>query len=309
MTRLEAGASHFSRSLVRSTMLLILLVAAYLDGHLRNLFGRLRPVPDGAVWVHRWSRRIVRVLGIACTIDGPTPIAAGCSLAVVSNHLSYLDILIYSAIRPFIMVAKSEVRSWPLIGWITAQAGTVYVERADVAGGRTQTRDEVNAFMAKAFLSGLPVLFFPEGTTSNGKAVLPFRRGLFHSVIRARLLLQAAAIAYSLDRLDEQSSIGDHICYWGEMNFGPHLFRCLGLRGLQAHVQFGEEEWISGDRFALAREAHAQVAALYADLAATPRSEAAMSARRCSVPSRVDDARPLTGKDSAGLPAGMRRLS
>jgi 1-acyl-sn-glycerol-3-phosphate acyltransferase len=288
-------------------MLLCILLAAYFDGQLRKLFFGLRPGPDGAVWVHHWSRRIVRALGIACAIDGPAPIVAGRSLAVVSNHLSYLDILIYSAIRPFIMVAKSEVRSWPLIGWITAQAGTVYVERADVAGGRTQTRDQVNAWMAEAFRSGLPVLFFPEGTTSDGAGVLPFRRGLFHSVIHARIPLQAAAVAYSLDRLDQQTSIAHHICFWGEMNFAPHLFRCLGVRGLQAHVQFGEEEWMSDDRFRLAREAHEQVAGLYADLAAAAaRSKAAMAATRCSTSGEIDDGRPLTADDNA---AWMRRLS
>ncbi len=251
----------------------------------------------------------MRALGIACTIDGPTPLAAGRSLAVVSNHLSYLDILIYSAIRPFIMVAKSEVRSWPLIGWITAQAHTVYIERADVAGGRTQTRGEVNAFMAEAFCSGLPVLFFPEGTTSNGAGVLPFRRGLFHSVIHGRVPLQPVAIAYSLDQLDKQTSIAQHICYWGEMNFAPHLFRCLGVRGLQAHVQFGEQEWMCDDRFTLALKAHEEVAGLYSDLAAAARSEEAkMAGVRWSDRGVSDHSRALASEAKAVLLAWKRRI-
>jgi 1-acyl-sn-glycerol-3-phosphate acyltransferase len=67
--------------------------------------------------------------------------------AVVSNHLSYLDILLYSSTRPFVMVAKTEVRGWPLLGWLTAQAGTVYVER----GGGPKTYAGVNAAMEEAY--------------------------------------------------------------------------------------------------------------------------------------------------------------
>ena len=182
----EPKAIRLVRSITRSTLLVLLLTLACIDGQIRRLFFGLKKGPAGAVWVHGWSKRIVRALNIACTVGGPLPeCGEGRSMAVVSNHLSYLDILISSAVRPFVMVAKSEVRGWPLLGWITAQAGTVYVQRADVKGSRTQTHAEVNAMMAEAFRSGLPVLFYPEGTTTDGESVLPFRRGLFHSVLFA----------------------------------------------------------------------------------------------------------------------------
>jgi 1-acyl-sn-glycerol-3-phosphate acyltransferase len=116
--------------------------------------------------------------------------------AVVSNHLSYLDILLYSSVQPFVMVAKTEVRGWPLLGWLTAQAGTVYVER----GGGPKTYPAVNAAMAEAYRSGLPVLFFPEGTTTDGAGVLPFRRGLFHSVLNNGVSLRTAAVRYTVSR-------------------------------------------------------------------------------------------------------------
>ena len=254
---------RFLRSATRSAVLLALLLAARLDGQCRCLFLGLRAGPAGAVCVHGWCRRIIRCLRLPCFIDGPVPAVDGRSLAVVSNHLSYLDILLYSAVRPFVMVAKSEVRCWPLIGWITAQAGTVYVQRADVKGGRTQSRDEVNAAMAEAFRSGLPVLFFPEGTTSNGESVLPFRRGLFNAVVFDRVAVRTAAVAYSLAGVDTGTSIADHVCFWGDMIFGPHVFRCMGVRGLQAHVCFGERELTSGDRFQLSRLAEQEVEGLY----------------------------------------------
>ncbi len=247
--------------------MLCLLIAAVLDGYLRKRFFGLVPGPAGAVWVHRWCRRIVYALGVSCTIDGPVPHADAGSVAVVSNHLSYLDILVYSATRPFVMVAKSEVRDWPLIGWITAQAGTIYVQRAEVKGGRTQTYAQVNALMAEAFRSGLPVLFFPEGTTSDGnQGVLPFRRGLFHSVIHDRVPIKTAAVAYSLDEPDEHTSVAHHVCFWGDMEFAPHLFRCLGVIGLNAHVCFGEAQIEGNDRFVLSSQAREQVSELYSGL-------------------------------------------
>jgi 1-acyl-sn-glycerol-3-phosphate acyltransferase len=170
-------------------------------------------------------------------------------------------------------VAKSEVRDWPLIGWITAQAGTVYVQRADCKGGRTQTHAEVNALMAEAFRSGLPVLFFPEGTTTDGSEVLPFRRGLFNSVVYGGVPVYGAAVAYALDEAGADAATD--VCYWGDMEFVPHLFGCLGLRGIQACVRLSEERVDGIDRFALAENARAGLEALYAGLTAGMRAESA----------------------------------
>jgi 1-acyl-sn-glycerol-3-phosphate acyltransferase len=215
---------------------------------------------EGAVWIHGWCRRIVWVLGFECVVDGRVP-AGG---AVVSNHLSYLDILLYSSVRPFVMVAKTEVRGWPLLGWLTAQAGTVYVER----GGGPKTYPAVNAAMAEAYRSGLPVLFFPEGTTTDGSGgVLPFRRGLFHSVLNGGVALRTASLRYTLDSyaVNGDATVAEDVCWWGDMEFVSHLFRFLGLRGLRARIRFGEEVVERADRFVLSETAHASVAEMYAE--------------------------------------------
>src|ERR1700722_12008377 len=175
------------RALLRSMLFVGMLVAASVDYRVR----RPRVGAEGAVWIHGWCRRIVRAMGFACSVEGRLPEGG----AVVSNHLSYLDILLYSSVQPFVMVAKTEVRRWPLLGWLTAQAGTVYVER----GGGPKTYPGVNAAMAEAYRSGLPVLFFPEGTTTDGAGVLAFRRGLFYSVLNGGIALRTAALRYTLD--------------------------------------------------------------------------------------------------------------
>ena len=250
------------RSSYRSVMFIGLLFAAVLDGQTRKILFGMTPGPAGAVWVSGWCRRIMRAMGIVCVVEGPLPEVG----AVVSNHLSYLDILVYSAVRPFVMVSKTEVRGWPLLGWITAQAGTVYVERADVKGGQRQTRAEVNAMMAEAFRSGLPVLFYPEGTTTNGATVLPFRRGLFNSVVYDEMPVRAAAIAYTLDEENAGATVGEDLCFVGDAEFGPHLFKALGLNGVRVGVRFSAGEVQGADRFELALNARDAVVELYEEL-------------------------------------------
>jgi 1-acyl-sn-glycerol-3-phosphate acyltransferase len=241
------------RSVWRSLLFVMLLVAAVVDYRIR----RPKVGAEGAVWIHGWCRRIVRVLGFRREVEGRVPRGG----AVVSNHLSYLDILLYSSVQPFVMVAKTEVRGWPLLGWLTAQAGTVYVQR----GGGPTTYEGVNAAMAEAYRSGLPVLFFPEGTTTDGAGVLPFRRGLFHSVLNNGVSLRTAALRYTLDSypVNGEATVGEDVCWWGEMGFTSHMFGLLGLRGLSVKVRFGDEVLERADRFVLSETAQARVAAIY----------------------------------------------
>jgi len=252
------------RSVSRSFVFLTLLMAAVVDWWVR----RPEVGAGGAVWIHGWSRRIVKCMGFRCEVEGRIP-ARG---AVVSNHLSYLDILLYSSVRPFVMVAKTEVRSWPLFGWITSRAGTVYVER----GGGPKTYPRVNAEMAEAYRSGLPVLFFPEGTTTDGADVVPFRRGLFHSVLNEGVALRTSALRYSLEPCAGNgcASVEEDVCWWGEMEFVSHIFRLLGLSGLSVKVRFGDEVLERADRFVLSEMARERVAGMYVELGGVERAVA-----------------------------------
>jgi 1-acyl-sn-glycerol-3-phosphate acyltransferase len=125
MSRWVSALHRLVRAVVRSSLFAALLAAAVVDCWIR----RPRVGAEGAVWIHGWCRRIVGAMGFACSVEGRLPEGG----AVVSNHLSYLDILLYSSVQPFVMVAKTEVRRWPLLGSLTAQAGTVYVERGGLS--------------------------------------------------------------------------------------------------------------------------------------------------------------------------------
>jgi 1-acyl-sn-glycerol-3-phosphate acyltransferase len=241
------------RALWRLFKLVTLVLALAVDCLVRPP----RSTVDGAERLHRFCRRVVRSLGVSWRVQGDLPVDG----AVVSNHMSYLDILLYSAVQPFVMVAKSEVRRWPLIGWLTSRAGTVYVVR----GGGPSTYPGVNRAMAEAYRSGLPVLFFPEGTTTDGLQIFPFRRGLFHSVLNEGIALRTAAIGYSIEGSDG-ATVAQDICWWGDDLLAPHLWRLMGFEGVRAAVQFGGVVRDRRDRFVLSEQAREQVLEMYEGL-------------------------------------------
>lgn len=156
--------------------------------------------------------------------------------AVISNHLSYVDIVTFAALHPCVFVAKAEIKRWPFLGWLTTMAGTVYVER-----GRGGSAAEAASSLRETMESGVPVVFYPEGTTSNGSGVLPFHSGLLAEVLQSGQPVTAAAIRYTLAEENTPGvAASDDVAYWGDRAMLPHIARFLGLRGVQVEVQFAE---------------------------------------------------------------------
>jgi 1-acyl-sn-glycerol-3-phosphate acyltransferase len=128
--------------------------------------------------VQAWARKMLRILGIGLRVHGEPP-ARG-PLLLVANHLSWLDILVIHAARHCRFVSKSEVRHWPLIGTLATGAGTLYIERE-------KRRDALRVVhrMAESLKAGDVVAIFPEGTTTDGTALLPFHANLMQAAISA----------------------------------------------------------------------------------------------------------------------------
>ncbi len=122
-----------------------------------------------AEWLHRNSARVLEGLGVEVRVEGDFPNQG----ALISNHLSYLDILVFASLHRCVFVSMEEVKRWPVIGWMTTMSGTVYVARGH-GGSAARARKG----MAAAVDAGLPVVFFPEGKTSNGSGLLKFHGGL-----------------------------------------------------------------------------------------------------------------------------------
>jgi 1-acyl-sn-glycerol-3-phosphate acyltransferase len=199
--------------------------------------------------LHRHSRRTLRAMGVEVSARGHVP---GCGL-LVSNHLSYLDILVLSSITPAVFVAKSEVRRWPVFGWLARRAGTLFIERAK-RGDVARVNDEA----ARLLETGLLLVIFPEGTSSDGREVLPFRSSLLEPIVGRRHPLSVAHISYEV----EDGDASEDVCYWGDMTFGPHVLKLLGKGRVWASVTFTAVENKADSRKELARQLHSEVSRL-----------------------------------------------
>ena len=186
-----------------------------------------------AAWLNRFAIRAVRRLGIEITAVGAFPERG----AVIANHLGYMDIVAFAALHPCVFVAKAEMESWPVLGWMTTMAGTVYVAR-----GHGGSAARARYGMKSAMDAGLPVVFFPEGTTSDGSTLLRFHTGLLAQAMSSGFPLTAAHVRYSLGADNSAHvSVEKDMCYWGPAKMVPHVFRFLGLRGARVEVRFAEQ--------------------------------------------------------------------
>jgi len=175
---------------------------------------------------------------------------------LVSNHLSYLDILVLSSITPAVFVSKREVKFWPIFGQFAQMAGTVFVDRHR----RTQV-GEINQDIESALEDGALVVLFPEGTSSNGQTVLPFKSSLLEPAAQRTHPVWVGALRYALDDGDA----GEEICYWGDHTFFPHALNLLGKRAIRANVRFAPFQHSGTGRKQLAVELHEAVLTLKQD--------------------------------------------
>lgn len=190
--------------------------------------------PERAAWLTGFCRAALRAADMSCATEGHVPLHG----AVITNHLSYIDIVVHSAIHPCVFVSAIETRKMPLIGWISMMAGTVYVERG--AGG---SAEKAAQGMAKGFRDGLPVVFFPEGGTFVGdEPAMPFRSGLLAQALEAGAPVTAGFIRYELSAKDlARGRTARSDVHWGHQSLVGHLWNFVGLSGLKATVRFADE--------------------------------------------------------------------
>jgi 1-acyl-sn-glycerol-3-phosphate acyltransferase len=188
-----------------------------------------------AEWLHRSCKMVLGRLGFGIRVVGELPKTG----LIASNHLSYLDILFYGATLPCVFVAKTEVREWPLLGLLAALGGTVFIDR------RSAARAAAAAVRIQELLAaGVPVLVFPEGTSSDGAGVLRFYPTLFEPAVRVAAPVTAAAIGYSAGAEAEERDF----CYYGEISFAPHLLETLQLPEILTTLRFAPSGNLYDDR-------------------------------------------------------------
>ncbi|MEO0486679.1 MAG: lysophospholipid acyltransferase family protein [Pseudomonadota bacterium] len=185
----------------------------------RPLFGQRRPLTP---WITQYvCRSAFVILGMGYRVEGRPMAAPG---AVVANHGSWLDIFALNAPQRIYFVSKSEVAGWPGIGWLARATGTVFIKR-----DRAEAARQLAMFRARLG-HGHRLLFFPEGTSTDGKRVLPFMSTLFAAFFDPKMpddtALQAVTVIYSAPEGEDHRFYG----WWGGMTFEGHLWKVLSAR-------------------------------------------------------------------------------
>ena len=172
---------------------------------------------------HRLARRVLEINGVQVSVRGQVPSGP---VVLACNHIGYLDPIVLGALLPIVAIAKSELSAWPFLGKVAAHVGTLFIRRGSPHHGAVVLRQALRRLAA-----GVPVLNFPEGTTTDGTGpLLPFRRGSFGIARRAGA--RVVPVALKLDPPDT--------AWVGGAPFLPHYWRMTRRPSLQAVVRFGD---------------------------------------------------------------------
>jgi len=196
----------------------------------------------------RWSDGVLEIFGLTLEVEGePHCETHGGPVLIVSNHISWVDIYAYLSVADFRFVAKSEVRSWPLIGWFARNIGTIFVER-----DRPRDAVRVGRELGDALGSGHAVCLFPEGTTTDGSVVLPFSSVLMSAAADTGTPVQPVSIAY----LGEDGKLCTRTAFTGDATLVGSIWELAGGSRSRVRLSFLAPIPTAGiDRRVLARQA------------------------------------------------------
>ncbi len=177
--------------------------------------------------VQRWSQQLIAICGVELVLRNDAGAEAVSPGLIISNHVSWLDIFVINSVHPCYFVAKSDIRGWPLIGWLCDKAGTIFIAR-----GRQRDVRRIYAGLVRSIHDGDRVAFFPEGTTAAQGTVLPFHANLFEAAIEAQVPVQPYALRY----LDDDGALHTAADFIGDMSFAESVTVILRSRKLTAEL-------------------------------------------------------------------------
>lgn len=198
--------------------------------------------------IQHWSQQLLHICGVQLTVYGAIPSSAGKLL--VANHISWLDIFIINAVSPQRFIAKEDIRHWWFIGYLVAQADTIFIRRSRHAVN-TQTLHNI----ALALREGEAIALFPEGTTSNGAEILPFKSSFLQAAIDAKAMITPLCCYYP----DEAGRADTAMAYYGEISLWQSLSVLLKRKKSRAVVHFLQAETAEMDRHQLAQHLRQQL--------------------------------------------------
>ncbi|MEO7728960.1 MAG: lysophospholipid acyltransferase family protein [Burkholderiales bacterium] len=181
------------------------------------------------VRVHRFSRDLLALLAVRVKVSGIPPRAEDLPAMIVANHISWLDIFAINTVYTTRFIAKAEIRRWPVIGWLCAQGGTLFIERTQ----RLHTA-RINEHVVAAMREGSSFTVFPEGKVTTGDGVLPFHASLLQPALACGARLFPVALRYT--RVD--GSLCSEADYEGEKTLLESLRLMLTQPEIHVHLQF-----------------------------------------------------------------------
>lgn len=197
-----------------------------------------------------WAQTVALILGMKINVFGVPPQTP---FFLVSNHLSYVDIIVFASLLDCVFIAKQDVASWPVIGFLCRKLNTIFIDRhsrRDVA--------RVNAVIQQILAEGRSVILFAEGTSTQGASVLPFKASLLEPAAKANYPVSYAAVSYRTPANQPPAHVS--VCWWGDMTFLSHLFTLFQIQRFEATVIFSSQTIRETDRRVLASRLRQAVA-------------------------------------------------
>lgn len=190
-----------------------------------------------------WSLGALKLLEVRVNVHGRVPAPP---FFLVTNHLGYLDIAVIASQVPCTFVSKSEIAGWPVFGTLASLAGTLYVDRKS-----KRDTGRVSRLIPDHFAAGGSLTLFPEGTSTAGYEVAPFRSPLLEFPAATRFPVHCAALRYRAP--EGFPPAASTMCWWGEATFLPHFLNLFRMRGMSAEIAFATDPVSGADRKSLAR--------------------------------------------------------
>jgi 1-acyl-sn-glycerol-3-phosphate acyltransferase len=196
-----------------------------------------------------FAKRTLSSLGIELVAHGT---AQAGPLMLVANHVSWLDILAINTVHPAYFIAKAEVRRWPVLGWLVAGGGTLFLQR-------DRKRDAMRMVnqVATALCADHVVAVFPEGTTSDGHGLLPFYANMLQAAVQAQVPVQAIGLRYA----DANAPVSAAAAYVGDTTLLQSLWAVLRAKKLRVSVTLlNPQSSTDQDRHSLCEKLRGQIA-------------------------------------------------
>lgn len=200
-----------------------------------------------------WGKGMMAILNVDLKVKGTPPEPP---FFLVSNHLSYLDIIVLNSILKTTFIAKSEVKNWPVVGFMARTMGIIFIDRT-----RRSDVKRVNTILSAKMSERQGVILFPEGKTSAGSTILPFKASLLHHPAIEGIPVSYVTVCYETGKNDPPAY--QTVNWWKDIPFYKHMYLLAKNSSVRATLTFGDRAIHKPDRKELAQELHEEVLKIF----------------------------------------------